>query len=320
MKALVTGGTGFIGSHLVEELMKEGFSTTCLVRKDSDLKWIENYPMTYVVGDCVDNNTLKNIFSDFDYVFHVAGLTKAVKTEDFYCTNVTGTENLLHAIKKYNKKLKRFVHISSIAVAGPSKEGMPLNASVMPEPVSEYGKSKLMAENFIQAQKTELPVTIIRPPAVYGPRDKDFYLVFKMIQKGLFPYWGKAYYSLIYVEDLAKGIIKAIKTDKTIGNTYYLTDDNIYSNDELADTIAKQLGCKYVKVKIPHNVIPMLAHITEILKRKSIINSDKAKELKYSHWLCSCEEAKKDFGFQTQVGLKEGIKWTANWYKIHKWL
>lgn len=320
MKALVTGATGFIGSHLVDELIKEGFSITCLVRKDSDLKWIESYPVNYVTGNCINNDTLKNIFNDFDYVFHVAGITKAQKTDDFYCTNVTGTENLVTAVKKYNKRLKRLIYISSLAVVGPSREGIPLSVGASPSPISDYGKSKLEAEQFVLTQKKELPITIIRPPTVYGPRDKDFVLVFKMIKKGIFPYFGKSYYSMIYVEDLIKGIVKTIKTERTVGKTYYLTDDDIYSNDELADIIAKHLGCKYVKLRLPKHIIPVIESVTEVLRKNSIVSPDKVKELRYTHWLCSCDEAKKDFGFKPQVCLNDGMKWTANWYKIHKWL
>ncbi|MBF0537013.1 MAG: NAD(P)-dependent oxidoreductase [Nitrospirae bacterium] len=320
MKVIVTGGTGFIGSHLVEELVLRGYSVTCLVRSTSNLQWIEGFPVCMVQGDCLKVETLKDLLIDCDYVFHLAGLTRANKTDDFYCTNASGTENLVEAVFKYVSGIKRFVHVSTLAVAGPSNDGVPLNVDALPAPVSDYGKSKLAGEMAVQAYKDRLPITIIRPPAVYGPRDRDMFVIFKMIRQGIFPYWGKSYYSLIYVEDLVKGIVSTIETDKTIGGTYYLSDLDIHTNEDIADAIAEELGCRYVKIKIPKGVMPVVAAIACKLMNKGIINPDKIKELTHPYWLCNSEEAARDFGFEPKTKLKDGIRWTANWYKIHKWL
>ncbi|KJR43494.1 nucleoside-diphosphate sugar epimerase [Candidatus Magnetoovum chiemensis] len=320
MKALVTGATGFIGSHLVEELVKQGYSVTCLVRTTSDLQWIEGFPVNFVKGGCITEEEIDYIFNDYDYIFHLAGVTKARKQEEFFCINADGTENIINATLKYNKNIKRFVYVSTLAVAGPAKECTPLTNTLNPAPVSDYGRSKLKAEEIVLSHKNDIPITIIRPPAVYGPRDRDFYLIFKMIKKGLFPYWGKSYFSLIYVEDLVKGIVKSVTSDNTIGNVYYLSDAVVHTNEELADTIAKAFNCNYLKVKIPKRIMPTFASLSERILKKSIINTDKIKELNYEYWLCSPEKAKDDFGFETTVNLKDGIKWTANWYKIHKWL
>ncbi|MBF0343762.1 MAG: NAD(P)-dependent oxidoreductase [Nitrospirae bacterium] len=320
MKVIVTGGTGFIGSHLVEELLLQGYSVTCLVRSTSNLQWIEGYPVSLVQGDCLRVETLKDLLCDCNYVFHLAGLTKAQKMQDFYCTNVTGTENLLEAVCKYVGDLKRFVHVSTLAVAGPCTDGIPVCVDMQPAPVSDYGKSKLQGERAVLAYKDRLPITIVRPPAVYGPRDRDLFYVFKMIHQGIFPYWGKSYYSLIYVDDLVKGIVATIKTDKTIGGTYYLSDLQVHTNADMADAIAQELGCHYIKLRIPKSVMPVFASLTGRLMKKSIINPDKIKELSHPYWLCNCEEAIRDFEFEPKVKLKDGIRWTANWYKIHKWL
>ncbi len=173
MEALVTGGTGFIGSHLIEELINEGFSVSSLVRSTSDLKWIEGYPVKIIEGDCLNIESLKDTIRGYDYIFHLAGITKADNKEDFYYTNVQGTENILNIVHQHNRKLKRFVYLSSLAVTGPSKNGTPVDTSFTPEPVSDYGKSKLRGEESVLRYKDYLPITIIRPPAVYGPRDKD---------------------------------------------------------------------------------------------------------------------------------------------------
>jgi nucleoside-diphosphate-sugar epimerase len=190
MKALVTGATGFIGSHLCEELAKRGYQVTCLVREKSNLKWIENIDLKLIVGDCKSIDSLFHAVTDIDYVFHLAGLTKACSKNDFFCANTEGTENLIKAVAEKNPKIKRFVYLSSLAAAGPSNNGSPLREDAEPRPVSSYGKSKLEGEKAVLKYKDLIPITILRPSAVYGPRDKDLFVFFKMLKKGIFPYWG----------------------------------------------------------------------------------------------------------------------------------
>lgn len=321
MKALVTGATGFIGSHLVEELIKKGYSVTCLARKTSQLRWIEGLEVNILYGDCEDGDSLKQIPRDLDYVFHLAGLTKARREEDFFCVNVKGTENLLRAVAARASGVKRFIHLSSLAAAGPSRNGSPLNESLEPRPVSSYGKSKLEGEAVIMRHRDALPVTIIRPPAVYGPRDKDFHVLFKMLKKGFYPHWGKCYYSLLYVDDLVRGIIMAAEEKEAEGGVYFLSDGKVYSNEDIVNEIAIVLDTKIVKIRIPRPVMAVLVGISEKMGRgASIINKDKLKELNYFHWTCDSSKAGKDFKFVPKVSIKEGIKWTADWYRIHQWL
>jgi nucleoside-diphosphate-sugar epimerase len=320
MKVLVTGGTGFIGSHLVEELIRQGYNVSCLIRSRSRLFWIEGFPVNLIEGDCRAVEPLKDLIGDFDYIFHLAGITKTSSAAEFYCTNSKGTSDFVGMVVRHNSRIKRFVHLSTLAAAGPCKDGIPADTSSEPEPVSDYGKSKLEGEQCVLGYKDDIPVTVIRPPAVYGPRDKDMYVIFKMIQHGLFPHWGESYYSMIYVEDLVRAIIDSATTDKTIGKTYYLSDLNVYSNCNIADTIAEELNCHYLKIRVPKFLMHPIAGISEKILKHSIINLDKIRELNYSHWVCNSDDAMKDFDFDPKVCLKEGIKWTANWYKIHKWL
>ncbi|MCG6551395.1 MAG: NAD(P)-dependent oxidoreductase [Candidatus Magnetominusculus sp. LBB02] len=320
MNALVTGGTGFIGSHLVEELIRRGFNVSCLTRSKARLLWLEGFPVNLIEGDCRTVDSLKELIGDFDYIFHLAGITKAASAAEFYCTNSKGTSNLIDMAMRYNKKLRRFVHVSTLAAAGPCEAGVPAEASAEARPVSDYGKSKLEGEQCVLKYKDDLPVTIIRPPAVYGPRDKDMHIIFKMIKHGIFPHWGISYYSLIYVEDLVRAMADSVNSDKTVGKTYYLSDFNIYSNCDIASTIAEELNCHYLKVRVPKFLMHPIASISEKLSKHSIINSDKIRELNHTHWVCNSDEAMRDFEFDPKVCLKEGIKWTANWYKIHKWL
>jgi len=254
-------------------------------------------------------------------VFHLAGLTKAGKESDFHAVNALGTENLLSALSAKTSYLNRFVYLSSLAAAGPSCEGMPLDETAEPKPVSAYGLSKLGGEKAAVDWKDRFPVSIIRPPAVYGPRDRDFYLFFRMVKKGFYPYWGKCYYSLLYVDDLVKGIITAAESKKAEGGIYFLSDGGIHSNDEIVSEITRAMETRAFRLRIPAQALDLLGRISEKLVRgASIINSDKLKEIRHSHWTCSSQKAGTELGFVPKVTLREGIKWTADWYKIHRWI
>lgn len=321
MKALVTGATGFIGSHLTEKLIEQGYAVTCLVRKTSNRRWIEGLDINIVFGDCEDEESLAGIPQDMDYVFHLAGLTKAKKDEDLYCANVKGTENLIRAVLTRTPALKKFVFMSSLAAAGPSMDGLSVNEDSEAHPVSNYGKSKLQAERIVTGQDKTLPATILRPPAVYGPRDRDFYVLFKMLKKGFYPDWGKCYYSMLYVDDLVNGIIAAAEAEDAAGKTYFLTDGRIYNSIELVSEIAKALDRRVLRIRIPKPVMTAITNISERLgDRVSIINRDKLRELKHTHWICDSSKAERELGFMPKVHIKEGMKWTADWYRINQWL
>jgi nucleoside-diphosphate-sugar epimerase len=321
MNAFVTGATGFIGSHLVEELVRRGFDVTCLVRWTSDLKWIDNLDVRILYGDCEDMNSLLQIPQDIDYVFHLAGVTKARREEDFFCVNVNGTKNLLQAVTSRIPKVKRIVYLSSLAAAGPSSNRAPLNELAVPCPVSSYGRSKLQGEEVVMSYGDMLPVTIIRPPAVYGPRDKDFFVLFKMLKKGFYPYWGKCYYSVLYIDDLVRGIVMAAFMEKALGGTYFLSDGKVYTTEDLVDEIEHVLNINAVKMRVPMPIVSILVGFAEKFgKKASILNRDKLKEMSHSYWICDTSKAGREIGFTPKVTIKEGLKWTADWYRIHQWL
>lgn len=333
MKVLVTGATGFIGSHLVEALAGRGYSVKCLVRSSSNLRWIEtllspsrltNLPeassVELVYGDCQDINSLKGAVEDCDYVFHLAGLTKTGDTDNFFKVNVKGTENLVNALTKTGRRLKRFVFLSSLAAVGPSLNGTPVTESTEPHPVSFYGKSKLEAEGVVYSVRDRIPVTIIRPPAVYGPRDRDFHMLFKMIKRGIFPYWGKTSYSLVYVDDLINGILFSMVNEFATGKLYFISDPNVYTNEDIASEIAGIFERSFIKLRIPKAVMPLFAGISERFNKGGIINRDKIRELNHPYWICDSTLATQELGYKSTVTLKEGIKWTADWYRINRWL
>jgi len=320
MKALVTGATGFIGSHLCKELVKRGYKVSCLVKKTSNLKWIEDLSLNLINGDCTNRESLLDVVDDYDYIFHLAGLTKSTSVDEFFHINAKGTENLIKAISEKKPKLKRFIYMSSLAAAGPCKEGIPIKEDLCPSPVSDYGKSKLEGEKAVLTRKDSTPITILRPPVVYGPRDKDMLVLFKMIKKGIFFDLGKCYYSLLYIDDLIQGIILSAESKEAEGKIYFLSDTKFYTGEEIAMAISSALDVKAISLKVPKFVMPFFAFIGEKMNKHGIINRDRIKDFKHTYWICDPQKAREELGFIPKVGLKEGIKWTADWYRIHRWL
>jgi nucleoside-diphosphate-sugar epimerase len=320
MKALVTGATGFIGSHVCEELVKRGYDVTCLVKKTSNLKWIENLNVGFVHGDCTDKDSLCDAVSNCDYVFHLAGLTKARSGDEFFFVNAQGTDNLVKTVAERNPTVKRFVYVSSLAAAGPCKNRVAVREDSSPCPVSDYGRSKLEGEKAVLQYRDLIPVTIVRPPAVYGPRDRDMLVLFKMIKKGVFFDLGTCYYSLLYVDDLVQGIIHCAESKKAEGKIYFLSDTGVVSGEEIAREISSALNVKPVPLKVPKFAMSFIAFISEKMNKQGIINRDRIKDFQHTHWVCDPAKVREEIGFVPKTGIKEGIKWTADWYRIHQWL
>jgi nucleoside-diphosphate-sugar epimerase len=165
-----------------------------------------------------------------------------------------------------------------------------------------------------------VPITIVRPPAVYGPRDTDFLLVFKAVQNGFFPYWGRCTYSLIHVEDLARGLILAAEKEEAAGKTYYLADSTVYTDDDMLAALSVALDRKVVRLRLPRAILPVLGAVVQKIQKKGIINPDKILEIRYADWTCTPDKAVRDLGFRTEIPLEEGFKITAEWYRKEKWL
>lgn len=325
-KALVTGGNGFVGSHLVEALLKKGYEVTCLVRNSSDLTFLAGLNLEYRYGDVTDAGSLREAVKGADFVFHVAGITRAKNREEYFRVNASGTKNLVQACFEMNPGVRRFIYVSSQTAAGPAKELHPLNEEAQCQPINDYGKSKLEGEKEVLDFRDELPVTIIRPPAVYGPRDKDILYFFQVINKGIIPAFGlkESYLSLVYVKDLARGMILTAESQKSRGQVYFLSDGKAHPWFEAFTTVKNCLGVKAIKLTIPKSVLFCMAFFAEVFSRLQgktpLLHVGRAKELTQRFWLCDISKAKSELGFSPEYDLEKGALETVKWYRDNKWL
>jgi nucleoside-diphosphate-sugar epimerase len=326
LKALVTGGTGFIGSHLTEALIRKGVQVRCLRRKTSDLRWLKGLPVEFVQGDCNDKTSLTKAVRGVDWVFHLAGVTKAIQEETYLEVNGLGTEKLIRACLEHNPHLKKFIYVSSQAAAGPSRNGCRKKESDPCEPVSCYGRSKLAGEEYVLAHAHELPILILRPSVVYGPRDKDVFAFFKCLSRRIkpCPKGPDQHLSLCYVQDIVQGILSAVETPTKSGDIFFLSDGSDYRVDEIGDIIARAVGITAFRIQVPKRMIWGIACFSEYLskwvRKPSLLNKDKAKEMIQKDWVCDITKAKTLLGFEPRVPLLEGARLTFEWYKEEKWL
>ena len=332
MKAYVTGGTGFIGSHLVEQLVDQGYQVACLIRKTSNLRWLNRLltakspQVQLVMGDLQDSDTLADHVQDVDLVFHLAGLTKAPDAAIYDRVNAEGTKHLIEACLGAQTSLDRFVYCSSLAAVGPSSDATPKAEDVTPQPLTDYGSSKLKGELMVREYADRLPITIIRPPAVYGPRDTDIFLFFQMINRGVIPILGDAdkLLSLVHVKDLVAGIYAAAVSDRAIGETYFLTDGDIHTWGDIERVIADALEKRPFKVKVPFFLLDFISIFTEaaakVTRQTPTLNRQKVQDLKQRFWICDSTKAKRELAYRPVYSLKKGIQETANWYRANDWL
>ncbi len=326
MKVFVTGATGFVGSFLAEQLVKDGHDVRVLVRKQSNLRWIADLNVDCYYCSLDDAKSLIRGLEDREIVYHLAGTTKARTEQEYYRSNFHGTKNLFDACIANKKKIKKFIHISSQAACGPSPTLVPINESHQPNPLTWYGKSKLAGEQYVEQNMDKLPSVILRPPAVYGPRDTDVLEFFRTVKFGAIPQLGgsEKYLSLIHVRDLVRGICIAAEADNALGKIYFITSPKPYSWEEVAKTTLKVLGKKGVKLPVPLSIIKGVAAVSEgiaaITKKPALVNRQKVIEMEQNFWTCSPDRAKKELGFEAEIPLEDGIRETLHWYKEHKWL
>lgn len=326
MKVFITGATGFIGSFLVEALLKKGYQVKCLVRSSSNLKWISDLKIECHFGNLNNPESLSKGLFDADYIYHLAGVTKSLRDKDYIEANIKGTKNLIQAILAMNKKLKRLVHVSSQAVTGPSPTITPIDENFPPHPINIYGRTKLEAENYVKQFFNKIPITIVRPPAVFGPRDTDILRFFNTIKYGIIPKTGgrDKYLSLIYVKDLIDGIIMAGESKKTRGETYFLSSERPISWEELAKLALKVLNKKGFHINIPMSLIKTATFIAECIGKligsNPALNWERYEQMKPDFWICSAQKALNDFGFKAKTSIEDSVKETLEWYVKQGWL
>jgi len=326
MKILLTGGNGFIGSTLAEKLVKQNFNVRCFVRSTSSLKWISAIDVDFYYGNLLNKDALINALHGVDYVFHLAGTTKAHTEEEYDRGNLGVTKNLIDTILENKIKLKRLVFVSSQAAYGPSDSLNPITENHVRTPLTYYGKSKLKAQQYIEDNSNKIPATIIIPSAVYGPRDTDVLEFFKAVKLGIIPRLGgkDKYASMVHVEDLCDAIIEAAKSEKTIGQSYFIANPLPYPWSKIARITLDIMNKKAIHINIPMPLMKGIALISEnisrMTKKPHIVSSQKVIEMAQDYWICSPQKAKTDFGFETKIDLHDGIKNTLAWYVEQKWL
>ena len=327
MITAVTGGTGFIGSHLVDRLLEKGHEVRVLVRKTSNLRWLEGKDVQLVEGDIRDASTLEDFIRDADYIYHIAGVVKARDRAGYFAGNVTSTENMLDAAKRFAPNLRRFLYVSSQTAAGPSPSlERPIREDDPPHPITTYGESKIAAENAVRAAGGDIPWTIVRPPAMYGPRDTEIFIYFQTISRGLNSMIGfdDKRLSLLHCDDLVRGMILAAESEKSIGETYFISSEEYYSWPQVGRLTAEIMGTRYFTVRLPHGLVFMVAGAAQFVaglqRRPATLNVEKARDITQRYWTCDVSKAKRDLGYSQEMRLEEGIRNTVDWYREHGWL
>ena len=328
MKVLVTGGSGFLGSYIADQLAREGHVVRALVRKSSNRKFLEKISsLEFAEGSVEEEGAVDEAVKGVDAIIHSAGLVKARNKEEFHATNVTGTTNLLASAKRHAPKLKRFVFVSSLAAVGPSADGAPVSSTNGPGPVTEYGRSKLAAERAVIAEKDSLPVTVIRPPLIYGPRDNETFAFFKSISQGVLPVLGdgKNTLSVVFASDAAAACVRAIDADVASGSAYFVDDGEVYVWREALAEVERALGKKaFVRFGLPLGILKAAAVFSEALGKMQdkavMLTRDKINELEQRHWVCSSHDTRKDLGWKPEVQWREGTERAVKWYRDNGWL
>src|SRR3990172_1469949 len=316
MNILLTGATGFIGSHLARRLHRQGHTLRAITRKSSDKKWIGDIPIAYVEGDYGNATFLREAVSGVDMMYHVAGVTKARTKEEYFRGNHMVTRNLLSAVLDANPRIGRFVHVSSGAAVGPATPGTPVDETTPFHPITTYGVSKMRAEKECLAAMEKIPVTIVRPPAVYGPRDTDIFEFFRTMNIGLQPLIGfrEKLVSIIHVSDLVDGIVLAGESPRAAGQTYFISGEKYFTLLHLGDVTAAVMGRRPVRIKIPEWCVYTIGALAQFFAsfggRPAVLNLEKARDIVQDAWTFDGSKAVRELGFGEKFTLEEGIRVT----------
>jgi len=324
--ALVTGATGFIGSHLVDALLERGCKVHCVVRETSNLQWIDKSRVTLHTGDLHQPETYQESLADVDYVFHCAGITRANNRHDYLHNNGRVCIPFYRSCVEHGKQIKGVVHVSSLAAVGPTPPEQKVDEDTPCHPLTYYGKSKLTGEEIALGYASELPLVVLRPPVVYGERDVNFFTYLKAIK------WRMAIkigttprtLSLIYIKDLVDAMILAAEAPDQNKNVFFTTDGHIYSWEDVANAAMKALEVRAQTVMIPVSLMGFAAMISEFLAKMShrtpLLDRQRMIDLRQSSWTASSERFFDHYSFHPRFNLEQGLNQTCAWYKQQGWL
>jgi nucleoside-diphosphate-sugar epimerase len=325
-KVLITGASGFLGYHLIQTAIAANFEVFAAVRKNSNIEHLSEFPLKYLYLNYEDPEQMSRLIAEnkIDFIIHSAGVTKAIRQEVYDQVNAGYTINLAKAAENSGSICKKIVFISSLAAVGPLNDGQQkITEQTHPRPVTAYGRSKLLAEN--QLASISIPTTILRPTAIYGPRDKDIFIMLKTISNGMDPYIGKIVQELSFVhaEDVALAAVQSLTIKNALG-IYHITDGNSYNRYEFSDISKSILNRKAFRFHLPMPLVKSLAFLLENvngwLNKPSVISREKLHELAAINWICDITKANKDLNFTPKYNLQTGLEDTISWYKKNKWL
>jgi nucleoside-diphosphate-sugar epimerase len=322
---LVTGATGFVGSHLLEVSRNFGLQLRALVRKPDDAERLKEAGLEVVRGSLEDPAALRDAVAGVSAVLHLAAATKARGPDEYQRANVAGTQAIVDAALNVTPRPRQLIYLSSLAAVGPPVNGVPVTRENPPRPLTTYGRTKLAGEKVCEAAADRLQVAILRAPAVYGPRDRDVFEFFRLANRGIVPLPSTAtgQLQMIHARDLARSLLLAATSTGARG-VYHVAEARAYGWEEMAHMVGSALGKRVRVPRIPAAGIKAAAAVTEtisgLMGKSTIFNREKADELTVAGWLCETELARRDFGFEAHIALQDGFNETANWYRQQGWL
>ncbi len=328
-KILITGASGFIGSFIVEEALRRGWETWAAMRRSSSKQFLQDERIRFIELNLSDEAQLTEQLRghEFDYVVHAAGVTKCIDQRDFHRINTEGTQHLVRALMGFGIPLKKFVYLSSLSIFGAIREQQPyeeIRETDTPQPNTAYGRSKLEAEQWLEKQS--LPYVILRPTGVYGPRERDYFLMAKSIkQHSDFAVGYKQQdITFVYVDDVVQAVFLACERGES-GRKYFLSDGEVYQSTTFSNFIREELGHPWwIRITVPIWVLRVVTFFGNLIGRMtgkiSALNNDKYHILRQRNWRCDIEPARRELGYEPQVQLKEGVRRTIMWYKENGWL
>ena len=322
MKALVTGATGFVGRHLVDALLRRGDTVTALIRSPQKAQEIADLGVRLIKGDLDELNAMARACEGQDVVYHVAGLVAARNEAEFFQVNRHGTLALLKAATAAG--CKRFVLVSSAAAAGPSLPGVPLKGDEPPDPVTTYGRSKLAGEEVVRGGK--IPWTIVRPPAVYGPGDRELLRIFKLARLGIAPVFGggRQELSLVYGPDLGEALAAAGHAPGAFGKIYYACHPEVVTSGAMVREIGRAMGKSVRLLPLPamlaKGILTVTGAAARLTGKATLLTRDKAHEFLAPAWTADPARLTADTGWRAEHDLTAGVRGTLEWYREKRWL